>query len=107
MGTKSFRITVVLFAAIFLTFLGMRISLLEKTSRPKARPRAVLTLTAKMLSEAAADCSGGILSFDMDSLEQPKQTLPAEHKTIHLKSLKHPLIFTVLQAPQDRSPPHC
>lgn len=107
MRTKSFRITVVLFAAIFLTFLGMRISLLEKTSRPKARPRAVLTLTAKMLSDAAADSSGGILSFDMDSLEQPKQTQPAEHKTIHIKTLKHPLVSSVSQTPQGRSPPHC
>lgn len=43
---RSLTATVTLCIVFFLTFLGMRISVLESTSKPKSRPRAVLKLSS-------------------------------------------------------------
>lgn len=37
----------------FLTFLGMRLAFLDKSSKPKPKPRAVLNLSAKSASSTA------------------------------------------------------
>lgn len=48
MRSAFLRIAVVSCTIFFLLFLGMRLSFLDNTSKPKPRPRAVLNLFAKL-----------------------------------------------------------
>jgi hypothetical protein len=53
LGKTTITLTT-LTVAFFLTFLGMRLSFLDKTSKPKPRPRAVLKFVGKTFGVSSA-----------------------------------------------------
>ena len=102
---RSISIVVTAFATIFLTFLGMRISLLDPHTKPKPRPRAVLKLSSKApttgleIKKELQPVATIITVYTVTPSIVAGRILPASPQMLP------PL--TVLCAPTGRSPPCC
>lgn len=109
MKSAPFRIAVVSCVIFFLTFLGMRISFLDKTSKPKPRPRAVLNLFAKSMSGSTFSHKPTIApSFDAVCVPQSPPEIrfscaTGRYITLQTSPVASPDVFL----PKDRSPPRC
>ena len=72
-----FITTISILVVFFLTFLGMRLSFLENSSKPKPRPRAVITHVVKTASSTDCfkkhDFTPDLLIFH----ESPENHIPA------------------------------
>lgn len=106
MNTVPIRIVVVSLVIFFLTFLGMRLSFLEKSCKPKPKPRAVLNLSVKSLS-SVADNPNSIPSFDMDAPQAAVNIDPIYSRSIYITTFKNPLTSFLIEISQGRSPPVC
>lgn len=106
MNIVPIRIIVVLLVIFFLTFLGMRLSFLEKSSKPKPKPRAVLNLSVKSLSSVAGSLNS-IPTFDMDVPQAAVNIDSIYSRLIYVTTFKNPLTSFLIDISQGRSPPVC
>ncbi|MBL0225333.1 MAG: hypothetical protein IPQ16_07070 [Geobacteraceae bacterium] len=109
MKSAPFRIAVVSCVVFFLMFLGMRLSFLDKTSKPKPRPRAVLNLFAKSMSSSTLFQKATFApSFDafcgsQSTPEIHRPYVPVRYITLQTSPVVSPDVFL----PKGRSPPAC
>jgi hypothetical protein len=109
MKSATFRIAVVSGVIFFLTFLGMRISYLDKTSKPKPRPRAVLNLFAKSMSGSTCSHKTTFPPL-LDSLCVSPSTpdIDPPYAQMRYTALQTPLLVSPdLLLPKGRAPPAC
>jgi hypothetical protein len=108
MNNVPLRIVTVSFVIFFLTFLGMRLSFLDKSSKPKSRPRAVLNLGAKSASNTISSAKLNLLPvFDIPH-DSPQHPVPAYIlSTICVTYFSNTAVTHHLRPLAGRSPPIC
>jgi len=97
-----------LITIFFLTFLGMRITLLDNSPKPKPKPRAVLNLFAKSASTAASSTKADFAASFVCSKDTHSFPLPSPASTDIARLYgAEPASNRLVHRPQDRSPPRC
>ena len=105
--SRQLSIAITVFAVFFLTFLGMRLPFLEKSSKPKPRPRAVLKLSGKQLTSFSFRFNDHDQSYDINvdvpgfALSPPSQVKLNTLLVINISA------SSVHSCPNGRSPPLC
>ncbi len=109
MNSGPFRIAVITSVIFFLTFLGMRLHFLDKSKKPKPRPRAVINLLAKSVSGSTLNVKHDlhpcldVLEATPTATEIRRTFSKHQYAAFQASSLRVPeLLF-----PKGRSPPHC
>lgn len=91
----------------FLVFAGMRIALLDRSPRPKPKPRAVLNLCVKK-APAASNCSETFPVHAIDcELRSHSLCEPLRHVVASLRLLAAHIAVPDTQTLHGRSPPSC
>jgi hypothetical protein len=92
----------------FLTFLGMRISLLDKTPRPKSKPRAVINSVVKSAQTTTNSSKQSYTPIFDIALENFAYIIPAFITSVTpSKEHSNPVEFYTLRPLTGRSPPLC
>jgi len=100
-------ISFVTFSVVFfLTFLGMRLAFLDKTTKPKAKSRAVLTLTSKSLTSYSSHSKHNFSPLFADCRDIAEFITPEfTQSCIVAINFINPVKSYGIRLVQDRSPP--
>lgn len=92
----------------FLTFLGMRLSFLDKSPRPKSRPRAVITQVIKSASGISSYAKQNFAPvFDVSYKMADYQITTFILLNLFKKDFLNPSLSQYIRPLQGRSPPLC